>query len=63
MEIFWYFMKIWPRIDQASLSTAIDDESMKAIVISWKDNVIALARNQLERYQPRDDYRELLGLP
>ena len=53
MEIFGHFREFWTRIDQASFSTSKDEESMKAIVTPWKDNVIEFARNQLERSAKR----------
>jgi len=62
LELFLHFKDIWPRIDKTSFSTAMKDESMSSIIAPWKDGVIEFAVNQLQKYQPRDDYGELLEL-
>ena len=62
MELFGHFKDFWPRIDQASFSTAMEDENMATVIAPWKDGVIQFAVNQLEKLQPRDDYCELLEL-
>jgi len=62
MELFGHFRDFWPRIDQTSFSTAMDDENLAASVASWKDDVIKFSVALLETFQPRDDYFELLEL-
>lgn len=62
MELFGHYKDFWPRVDQASFSTAMEDESVAVMIAPWKDNAIEFATAQLEKYQPRDDYRELLEL-
>ena len=32
------------------------------MIVSWKDSVIKFAQSQLNKFQPRDDYCELLEL-
>jgi hypothetical protein len=54
--LFSHFKDFWPQIDQASFSTAVEDESMVAVIAPWKDDVIEFAVNQLEKFQPCDDY-------
>ena len=62
IEIFSHFKDYWPSIDQATFSTAMGDETTAAVVTPWKDNVIHFAIAQLNEFQPRDDYHELLEL-
>jgi hypothetical protein len=62
MEIFSHFRDFWPKINQAAFSTAMADEDTAELIKPWKDNVIEFAAAQLEIFQPRDDYRELLEL-
>ena len=62
IEIFSHFKDYWPRIDQTAFSTATEDENMKALIEPWKNSIIAFAVSQLNEFQPRDDYRELLEL-
>jgi hypothetical protein len=62
IEIFGNFREIWPRVDQSSYSTAMQDRRTAATVTPWKDDIIQFALTQLEKFQPRDDYRELLEL-
>src|SRR6218665_2491343 len=38
----------------------MEDDSMAAMIASWKDNVIEFMTAKLEKYQPRDNYRDLL---
>lgn len=60
MELFGHFKDFWPQIDQASFSTALEDESTAAVIAPWKD-IIKFAIAQLECFQPRDDYCEYLN--
>jgi len=62
MEMFGHFRDYWPRIDQSSFSTAMEDESMAVMIAPWKDDIIKFCISQLEKVQPRDDYRQLLEL-
>jgi hypothetical protein len=62
IEVFSHFRDFWPRIDQASFSTAMDDEITAAVIIPWKYDIMEFAVAQLNEVQPRDDYRELLEL-
>jgi len=62
IELFGHFREYWPRINQAAFSSALNDNSTAAVIVSWKDSVISYAVDQLQRFQPRDDYCELLEL-
>ena len=62
MELFGHFKDFWPRIDQKSFCTAAEDNTLASIIAPWKDNVIKFALAQLNKFQPRDDYCELLEL-
>lgn len=62
LELFGHFKDFWPRIDQTSFTTALNDESTAAVIAPWKDDVIQFAMAQLEKLQPRDDYCEILEL-
>jgi hypothetical protein len=62
MEIFGHFRDYWPRVDQNAFSTAMNDETTAAVITPWRNNILDFALAQLETFQPRDDYRELLEL-
>src|SRR6218665_807141 len=40
----------------------MEDDSTAAVIASWKDNVIEFVTAKLEKYQPRDNYCDLLEL-
>jgi hypothetical protein len=52
----------WPLVYKALFSTAMEDESLAVTIVPWKDFVIEIVRAQLQIYQLRDDYCELLKL-
>jgi len=60
--LFSHFKDFWPHIDQDSFCTAAEDENLAVMIAAWKDDVIMFALGQLEKFQPRDDYCELLEL-
>src|SRR6218665_1715958 len=65
MDLFGHFkdrQPFLPHLDQALFTTAIEDDSMAAMIASWKDNVIEFVTAKLEKYHPRDNYRDLLEL-
>lgn len=62
MELFGHFKDFWPKIDQTTFSTALNDDSIAAVIAPWKDDVIHFAIDQLAKGQKRDDYCELLEL-
>src|SRR6218665_1053987 len=59
---FRHFKDFLPRVNQTLFTTAIEDDSMAAMIASWKDNVIEFVTAKVEKYQPRDNYRDLLEL-
>lgn len=62
IEFFGHFKDFWPRINQQSFCTAVEDDTLAIMIAPWKDDVIKFALAQLKKFQPRDDYRELLEL-
>src|SRR6218665_225897 len=62
MDFFGRFKDFLPRVNQALFTTAMEDDSMAAMIASCKDNVIEFGPAKLEKYQPRDNYRDLLEL-
>ena len=62
IELFHHFTEYWPRVDQTSFRTAMDDEDMRSRVSECREEVIMFATDQLHQHQPRDDYKELLEL-
>ena len=64
MDLFGHLKDFLPHLDQALFTTAMEDDSMAAMNASWKENVIEFvtAKAKLEKYQPRDNYRDLLEL-
>lgn len=60
--IFKRFQTKWEFIDRSNYDTATSDEKLLGAVSSIASEIIAFAERQLEQFQPRDDYRELLEL-
>ena len=56
IAIFKRFRSKWPTLDKSNFCTASDEVS------DFADDIILFATNQLEQFQPRDDYREFLEL-
>ena len=54
--IFKRFRSKWPALGKSNFCTASDE------VPDFSDDIILYATNQLEQFQPQDDYRELLEL-
>src|SRR6218665_2099314 len=44
---FGHFKDFLPRVNQALFTTAIEDDSMAAMIASWKDNVIEFVTAKL----------------
>lgn len=60
--IFKRFRTAWPNIDQNKFSTVSSDPDALRCVENVASSTISFAEKQLNDYQPRDDYRELLKL-
>lgn len=58
IAIFRRFQEKWPFIDQSNFETAVDSVE----IISFKDRIIDFAKTNLQMFQPRDDFKELLEL-
>lgn len=54
--LFKRFKAAWPKIDQTKFNRATSSTQDKA------SDIVALAQDQLNKFQPRDDYKELLDL-
>jgi hypothetical protein len=60
--IFKRFKKFWNTINQAGFNTIISDASTLKQVKNITTEMINFSQNQLTKFQPRDDYKELLNL-
>lgn len=60
--LFKRFQKYWATIDKTKFQTVISDAYSAQVVADTADDMIAFAMDQLQKFQPRDDYRELLEL-
>lgn len=60
VQIFKRFQKHWEYIDRANFKSAMTNDG--DLIADIKDDTIEFAIEQLESFQPRDDYRELLEL-
>ena len=60
--IFPRFQKQWPFFDKTKYQTALSDEQILSAVTVNRQYMITFAKDQLDKYQPRNDYRELLEL-
>ncbi|GBP33326.1 hypothetical protein EVAR_30915_1 [Eumeta japonica] len=62
IQIFKGFKNSWSDIDQADYKAVSSDASSLQAVENIAAYIISFAQDQLNRYQPRDDYKELLNL-
>lgn len=60
--LFKRFSKGWPTINQNNFKSATTDVATSDKVKNIAPGIISFAKNQLEEFQPRDDYKELLNL-
>ena len=60
--IFQRFQKQWLFIDKTKYQTALSDEQILGAVAVNRQHMITFAQDQLDKYQPRNDYQELLKL-
>lgn len=60
--IFKRFRSAWPNIDQNKFSIVSSDPDALRCVENIAGSAISFAEKQLNDYQPRDDYKELLTL-
>jgi len=62
IRLFQRFSSAWDTINAAAYENGIDDQILAADLMTVKDEVIAFLKMQLQTYQPRDDYKELIQL-
>jgi len=62
VQIFKRFQKHWEYIDQSNFKPAVVADDTHNSIADVKDEAIDFAMKQLQTFQPRDDYRELLEL-
>lgn len=60
--IFKKFRNAWTNIDKNNFSPISNDSSALKDIANVSTDVISFAQRQLNQYQPRDDYKELLNL-
>ena len=60
--IFKRFQANWEFIDRSRFQTSSSDEIVYKAVSKVASEITAFAETQLQQFQPRDDYRELLEL-
>ncbi len=56
IAIFQRFEAYWPYIDQSNYQSALSDKQTASAVADISQHMLAFAQDQLEKYQPRDDY-------
>lgn len=62
IAIFQRFQAQWAFIDQSKYQTGLANEQTVSEIVDNSQHIIAFAQDQLDNYQPRDDYQELLEL-
>mgnify|MGYP006352973215 FL=1 len=60
--IFKRFQTNWEFIDRSTYDIIASDEALHSAVSGVASQIVEFAKRQLEQFQPRDDYRELLEL-
>ena len=51
IEIYTRFKEYRPPIDRTGYCTALEDDSLAAVIAPWKDSVIAFAISQLKEFK------------
>jgi hypothetical protein len=62
IQLFKRFKNNWDNIDQSDCKSVVYDTTSSKILENIAADTISFAQNQLQVYQPRDDYKELLNL-
>jgi hypothetical protein len=62
VKLFQRFSQAWNHIDTSKLQSSASDQSVSVILAPQKESLIQFFRCQLQEFQPRDDYKELLQL-
>lgn len=62
VPIFKRFQKSWPSINVKNFHNGIEDAFVFQSIKDLKKTLLMFCINQLQQYQPRDDYKELLEL-
>ncbi|CAH0558598.1 unnamed protein product [Brassicogethes aeneus] len=60
--VFNRFKQEWTTIDQTKYETGMDDQYVKKILNHKKQDILEFISLQMEEFQPRGDYKELLNL-
>jgi hypothetical protein len=62
IKLFERFSQAWSQIDKSKPESSVNDETVSAILKPETESIIKFCQNQLQIFQPRDDYKELLQL-
>lgn len=62
IQLFKRFKANWQKLNKNSFHTAENDATIATKIAKIKDDTINFAKTQLDKHQPRHDYRELLEL-
>ncbi|XP_050530606.1 uncharacterized protein LOC126899603 [Daktulosphaira vitifoliae] len=62
VPIFNKFQKCWQNINKTNYLSGIEDTVILEKLKTKKDDILKFSFEQLQKYQPRDDYKELLEL-
>lgn len=62
ISLFKRFQKFWTSINKTKFQTALSDVTTAQVVSDIAADSISFAENQLQKFQLRDDYKELLEL-
>lgn len=60
--LFKRFKKFWPQINSQEFEPATTDPLASDIITDFAQEIITFSKDQLQKFQPRDDYKELLEL-
>lgn len=62
IKLFERFQQKWPQIDETKFESGIEDHNLCHLITPFKADLIVFIKCQLNNFQPRDDYKELLQL-
>jgi len=62
IKLFERFSQAWNYIDRSKPESSVDDQAVASILGPQMESLIQFFQHQLQEFQPRDDYKELLQL-
>lgn len=62
IQLFERFQKQWSSIDKTKYESGLEDVNIRDLITPVRKNLLKFTEDQMNNFQPRDDYKELLQL-